>query len=59
MSTLITSLNDIIFHVPGVGVVFENVFEQGGDSSWPLSEKEVIFLWELMGASCVSGLGYG
>lgn len=32
--------------------------EQRGDSTLPLCEKELILVWELMGASCVSGLGY-
>lgn len=35
------------------------MLEPGGDSSRLLCEKGVILLWELMGASCVSGLGYG
>lgn len=35
------------------------MWEREGDSNWLLCEKGVILLWELMGASCVSGLGYG
>lgn len=46
------SLNDIIC-IWKLGMQ-----EQRGDSTWLLCQKGLILLWELMGASCVSGLGY-
>lgn len=49
-------LNDIIFYVPWGGV--RNV-EAQREQQTAVCEKRVISLWELMGASCVSGQGLG
>lgn len=56
LSILLALLNDIIFCVPWGGV--RNV-EAQREQQTAVCEKRVISLWELMGASCVSGQGLG